>query len=164
MAHPLHMPIGLAEIIETHRALFGDTVMSADEGEKAGEKIPDAGEPAKNDAKAETLGEGGIKALQAERDARKALEAQVKELQGKAKDADEAKKVIDGLAALFAKDGDKPDPTADLAALVAELKRESDETKAAKVRDALAAKIATDAGVTDARESPSSRPSPTRRQ
>lgn len=138
MPHPF-MPVELADIIDTHRRLFGGMVMMADEPDDK----PDEPKPAEDaDPKPEPLGEGGKKALQAERDARKTLEAKVKELEG-------AKGVLDKLAEVFAKDGEKPDPNADLAAQVAELLKRDEDAKAEKARDALARQVAKASEITD---------------
>ena len=131
--HPFHMPVDLADIIDTHRRLFGGLVMMADEPAEKTEDKP--AEKTEGDKPEEKLQEGGLKALQAERDARKALEAKVKELEG-------AKGVLDKLAEVFAKDGQKPDPNADLAAQVAELLKRDEDAKAEKARDALARQVA----------------------
>lgn len=143
MTHPFHVPVGLAEIIETHRALFGDTVMMAED--KPVETPPEKPtEQPKTQAEKpeEKLQEAGIKALQAERDARKALESEVKDLKA-------AKGVLDKLAEVFAKDGQQPDPAADLTAQVAELLKDRDDTKAEKARDALAKSVAKAHDITD---------------
>lgn len=77
------MPAELAEIIATHRALFGGFTMMAEEGAPAvpaGSGQPNP-VPADTAAKAdEQLGDGGKKALQSERDARKSAEQQVADL------------------------------------------------------------------------------------
>lgn len=139
--HPFHMPVDLADIIDTHEQLFGGLVMMAEEpAETPPAETPPEGKP--EGKPEEKLQEGGIKALQAERDARKALEAKVKELEG-------AKGVLDKLAEVFAKDGQKPDPNADLAAQVAELLKRDEDAKAEKARDALAKSVAKAHDITD---------------
>lgn len=62
-------PGGISELMDFHRATFGDAVMEADGGQEQQE--PGGSEPEKADEK---LGEPGIKALQAERDARSRAE------------------------------------------------------------------------------------------
>ena len=122
MTHPLHVPVGLAEIIATHEAMFGATVMLADdagttEGAKpAGESSGKAGDGQDADEK---LGEGGIKALKAEREARQAQEAQVKALEAQVKELAPIKAQMDAIAATFgAQNGEKvPDVADQIAAL-----------------------------------------------
>lgn len=101
--HPT-MPAALAEVIATHRALFGGFTMMADEQQQTdpSDSGADAGEQKKDDA---PLGEGGLKALQEERDARKELERQLNEFRrGMAElsgqKADSKTSVDDQLAAL----------------------------------------------------------------
>lgn len=77
----------LAETFDRNRALFGDARMMADgDGDKAAEGAAsdkstdgDKGEKPTGD---EPLGEGGKKAIEAEREARKAAEDQMKALKG----------------------------------------------------------------------------------
>ena len=117
MTLPFCPPVGLADIIATHRALFGDAVMVATEPEPPQQE--DAGADKKEDADGEKradgdekLGEGGIKALKAEREARQALEAQVRDLAP-------LKAQMDAIAAAFGvKGGDKaPDVAEQVASL-----------------------------------------------
>lgn len=91
----LSAPDGLQRLFDRNRALYGGARMMADEG---GSGAGDAGEgsgggdtndaPSGDDTKGgdEPLGEGGKRALQAERDARKQLEQQVTQMQQAQKD------------------------------------------------------------------------------
>lgn len=102
---PHHTPDDLRQIIDTHRALFGGFTMLADNNSAPeapkepsdGSKAPEA---PKDDDKAdkadEKLGDSGLRALQRERDGRKALEQQMSELKR-------------GLAAIAG--AETPDPT-----------------------------------------------------
>lgn len=84
------MPAELAEIIATHRALFGGFTMMADEApiepEAAGQPN-EAETPGDHATDAEKLGEGGKKAIQAEREARKQAEKALADLQKQIADA-----------------------------------------------------------------------------
>lgn len=134
----------LAEIIAIHRAEFGGWRMQADESaEPPAAPVPPAPE-AKDGAKPDQpLGEGGIKALQAEREARKQLEAEIAQLKG-------STSVLDELRKALTPQGAEPDPQADLAAQVAEMRKQLDEAAAAQARQQLAVEVATAAGVTHA--------------
>lgn len=59
--------------------------------ETPADETPKGDAPAKDAATGDQLGEGGLKALQAERDARAAAEAKVKEYEAKATEAERAK-------------------------------------------------------------------------
>ena len=123
------MPAELAEIIATHRALFGGWRMQADApADPPADSAPPAPEVKGGDQPDEPLGEGGLRALQAERDARKQLEAEVAKLKG-------STGVLDELRKALAPQGAEPDPQADLAA---------------QARQQLAVEVATAAGVTHA--------------
>lgn len=63
----LTAPGGIERLMDFHRLTFGDAVMEVD---PAGDPAPGADPAAGDPAADEKLGEGGIKALQAERDAR----------------------------------------------------------------------------------------------
>ena len=140
MTHPFCPPVELAYIIDTHRRLFGGLVMMAEEpAETPPAETPPEGKP---EGKPEDkLQEGGIKALQAERDARKQLQKEVDALKG-------AQQTLDKLAEAFAKDG-TPDPGADLAAQVAELTEWRRGREAEDARDALAKSVAKAHDITD---------------
>lgn len=99
----LRAPGGIEALFAFNRSLFGDAVMEAGEGGDGGSPAgadpsgaPAGGnEPAGNDGE-EQLGDPGKKALQSERDARKAAEklasdreARIKELEDAGKSADE---------------------------------------------------------------------------
>lgn len=88
---------GIAALLEFHRLTFGDAVMEAD-AEAAEKAAADADAKAAADAAAaanakadEKLGEGGIKALKAERDAREAAEKELSELRAEKQKAEDAK-------------------------------------------------------------------------
>ena len=92
MSHPFTMPTipaDLAEIIATHRAMFGGFTMTANPLEGAEGVNPPANPPAGTpDPKPdEPLGEPGLKALQAERDARAKAEADLATLRKQVEDA-----------------------------------------------------------------------------
>lgn len=133
--HNTIFPADLAEIIQTHRELFGGYVMQADgEQPEAPAEPPAPAEPA--DKADEPLGEKGLKALQAEREARKQLEAEIAKLKGSAG-------VLDDLRKVLTPQGAEPDPQVDLAAQVAEMRKQLVHSK-------LAVEVATAAGVTNA--------------
>jgi len=78
-------PASIQALISFHRKTFGGFTMTAEEdGATKDDKAPDAGAESKGaeskGTEDEPLGEGGKKALESERKARQALEAQVKEL------------------------------------------------------------------------------------
>ena len=134
------MPAELAEIITTHKALFGGWQMQADPPADPAPPTPEAKDGDRPD---QPLGEGGLRALQAERDARKQLEAEVAKLKG-------STGVLDELRKALAPQGAEPDPQADLAAQVAEMRKQLDDAAAAQARQQLAVEVATAAGVTHA--------------
>lgn len=134
------MPVGLADIIAAHKAIFGETVMMADDAKA--EETPKKGEGAKPDKSDDQLGESGMKALHAEREARKALEREVAELK-------EAKASWDKVSEVFGKDGAKPDTLTDLATQVAEMKRRIEAEDERKARDALARSVAKASDLSD---------------
>ena len=97
----LRAPGGIEALFAFNRALFGDAVMEAGEGGDGGADGA-GGEPAGTPAGGESgagnepLGDGGVKALQAEREARKAAEkiaadreARIRELEDATKSTDE---------------------------------------------------------------------------
>lgn len=146
MTTNLTMSAELAEIIAAHKAIFGAAIMLADDGgaepkgdEPKGDE-PDGG-PDSGDKSGEKLGEAGIKALQGERDARKALEKEVADLKS-------AKTTLDALQRAL-NPGKEPDPTADLTEQVAALAKKLEDREAEDARDALAKTVAADAGITD---------------
>lgn len=112
----LRAPGGIEALFAFNRSLFGDAVMEAGEGGKGapagGETPPAGGEtppPASDD---DTLGDGGKKALQSEREARKAAEklasdreARIKELEDAGKSADDKER--ERIANLEKSDRDK---------------------------------------------------------
>ena len=117
------MPAELAEIIATHKAIFGATIMLADDGGEPKGDEPKGDEPDGDEGgdQGEKLGEAGLKALQEERDAlQKALNP-----------------------------GKEPDPTADLTEQVAALAKKLEDREAEDARDALAKSVAAGAGITD---------------
>jgi len=88
-------PGGLTALMAFHRKTFGDAVMETDE-EAAAKAAADAEAKAAADAAAakaadEKLGEGGIKALKAEREAREAAEKRAADAEAKIKAAEDAK-------------------------------------------------------------------------
>lgn len=86
MSHPFTMPTipaDLAEIIPTHKALSGGYTMTAGAPEGGSEPPVD---PAPNAAD-EPLGDKGLKALQAERDARQKAEQEAATLRKQIEDA-----------------------------------------------------------------------------
>lgn len=140
--HNTIFPADLAEIIQTHCELFGGYVMQADgEQPEAPAEPPAPAEPA--DKADEPLGEKGLKALQAEREARKQLEAEIAKLKGSAG-------VLDDLRKVLTPQGAEPDPQVDLAAQVAEMRKQLDAAAAKEVHSKLAVEVATAAGVTNA--------------
>lgn len=141
--HNTIYPADLAEIIQTHRELFGGYVMQADgeQPEASAEPADKADEPA--DKADEPLGEKGLKALQAEREARKQLEAEIAKLKG-------STGVLDDLRKALTPQGAEPDPQADLAAQVAEMRKQLDAAAAKEAHSKLAVEVATAAGVTNA--------------
>lgn len=92
-------PGGLTALMAFHRKTFGDAVMETDEEAeakaaaeaeaKAAAEAAEAAEAAK--AADEKLGEGGIKALKAEREAREAAEKRAAEAEAKVKASEDAK-------------------------------------------------------------------------
>ena len=75
-----YYPASIQALIDFHRMTFGGATMEADAAGTQ-EEAPDPGaDPKGTETEDELLGEGGKKALAAERKARQALEAQVKEL------------------------------------------------------------------------------------
>lgn len=141
--HNTIYPADLAEIIQTHRELFGGYVMQADgeQPEASAEPADKADEPA--DKADEPLGEKGLKALQAEREARKQLEAEIAKLKG-------STGVLDDLRKALTPQGAEPDPQADLAAQVAEMRKQLDAAAAKEAHSKLAVEVATAAGVANA--------------
>lgn len=141
--HNTIYPADLAEIIQTHRELFGGYVMQDDgeQSEASAEPADKADEPA--DKADEPLGEKGLKALQAEREARKQLEAEIAKLKGSAG-------VLDDLRKALTPQGAEPDPQVDLAAQVAEMRKQLDAAAAKEAHSKLAVEVATAAGVTNA--------------
>lgn len=141
--HNTIYPADLAEIIQTHRELFGGYVMQDDgeQSEASAEPADKADEPA--DKADEPLGEKGLKALQAEREARKQLEAEIAKLKGSAG-------VLDDLRKVLTPQGAEPDPQVDLAAQVAEMRKQLDAAAAKEAHSKLAVEVATAAGVTNA--------------
>lgn len=85
-------PASIAALINFHRSAFGAARMTAAPPEKAGDSgaKPDTKPDEKagangTDTDQKALGESGLKALQAERDARKALEKQLQDFQAERK-------------------------------------------------------------------------------
>lgn len=138
MPNPFHIPgapTELMSIINAHRERFAGLTMSANPPEQDsanGEQQPPANPPA-NDGDNPPLNEGGMKALKAERDARKALEDQVKALEP-------IKAQMDALAAALGKPAGESGP--DLAAQVAEMREQLDKMNAEKAREALVDEVA----------------------
>lgn len=139
--HNTIFPADLAEIIQTHRELFGGYVMHGEQPEASAEPADKADEPA--DKADEPLGEKGLKALQSEREARKQLEAEIAKLKGSAG-------VLDDLRKALTPQGAEPDPQVDLAAQVAEMRKQLDAAAAKEAHSKLAVEVATAAGVTNA--------------
>lgn len=88
-------PGGLTALMAFHRKTFGDAVMETDE-EAAAKAAAEAEAKAAADAAAaktadEKLGEGGIKALKAEREAREAAEKRAADAEAKVQAAENAK-------------------------------------------------------------------------
>lgn len=90
-------PGGLTALMAFHRNTFGNAVMETD-AEAAAKAAVDAAAKVEADAAAaakakdeEKLGEGGIKALQAERDARAAAEKRAADAEAKIQAAEDAK-------------------------------------------------------------------------
>lgn len=87
-------PGGVTALMAFHRRMFGDAVMEVDDDTAAkaaadAKAATDAAAAAK--AEDEKLGEGGIKALKAEREAREAAEKRAAEAEAKVKAAEDAK-------------------------------------------------------------------------
>lgn len=113
----LRAPGGIEALFAFNRSLFGDAVMEAGEGGEGG--TPAGADPAGTPAGGagsgdsdETLGEPGVKALQSEREARKAAEklatereARIRELEDAGKSADEKER--ERVASLEKSDRDK---------------------------------------------------------
>lgn len=97
--------------------------------------------PGTDDFKSEESKRSVLADLAAEREARKELQRKIADMEGSVG-------VLSALRQVLAPDG-KPDPQADLAAQVAELRRERDEAKAKEARMTLAATVAAASGVTD---------------
>lgn len=120
----------VSELLAFHKARFGSSAMEATGGEggEGGDGAQGgAGTPTPNDAAAQTgkqgsegesLGSGGVKALQAERDQRKALEKQVADMQS----ANKAQ--MEALAKAF---GLKTDEVSDTDKLASQLKDLNDK-------------------------------------
>lgn len=92
----LRAPGGIEALFAFNRSLFGNAVMEADEGGQGGEGgtegTPEGqqGEPAGDGT--EALGDGGKKALQAERDARKAAEKLAADREARIRELEDATK------------------------------------------------------------------------
>ena len=115
------------------------------QAEPDADPAPQAPEPEAGDTKGadQPLGEPGLKALHAEREARKQLEAEVAKLKGSTGVLDELRKVLTPAGA-------EPDPQADLAAQVAALQTQITEAAQRDAHSKLAVEVATAAGVTTA--------------
>ena len=91
MSHPFTLPgipADLTEVIATHKALFGGWTMTATPPEGDDGAKPDAPPAGTADPKPDApLGEPGLKALQAERDARAKAEADLATLRKQVEDA-----------------------------------------------------------------------------
>lgn len=91
-------PGGITALMDFHRLTFGDAVMEDDAGGDNGGQGT-GGQPQQNadqgdkpkDGDDKPLGEGGLKALQAERDARTAAEKRAAEAEAKIQAAEDAK-------------------------------------------------------------------------
>lgn len=101
------IPAELAEIIDIHKALFKGFTMMADDGAADGANPPasegadTANPPAAEPGEDEPLKEPGLKALQAERDARAKAESDLAELRKQIEDANKTaeQKAADALKA-----------------------------------------------------------------
>lgn len=104
---------------------------------------PDAakGGPGTDDFKSEESKRAVLADLAAEREARKELQKRIDAMEGPVG-------LLSTLRQVLAPDGN-PDPQADLAAQVAELRKERDEAVARDARMALATSMAKESGVTD---------------
>ena len=111
------IPSELAEIIATHKALFGGFTMTADQAaDKLDSADPKADEKAADGAKPnedKPLGPNGEKALQQERQARQELERQIRELAP-------LKAQMDAIAAVFGGEAKGAKPEDAVAALANE--------------------------------------------
>lgn len=95
-------PGGIEALLDFHRQTFGDAVMEAGEGGEGGSEEPGAGaggsatEPGANEPGepkgGDELGEGGKKALTAEREARKAAEKAHADAQARIKELEDSTK------------------------------------------------------------------------
>lgn len=112
----LRAPGGIEALFAFNRSLYGDAVMEAGEGGEGapagGETPPAGGETPPPAGEDDTLGDGGKKALQSEREARKAAEklaadreARIKELEDAGKSADDRER--ERIANLEKSDRDK---------------------------------------------------------
>ena len=96
----LRAPGGIEALFAFNRALFGDAVMEAGEGGDGGADGA-GGEPAGTPAGGESgagnepLGDGGVKALQAEREARKAAEKIAADREARIRELEDATKSTD---------------------------------------------------------------------
>jgi len=150
MSHPFQIPGAPAELmalINARRSTIPPGLMMMADSTDATSVEQEGGTDGSKgampgDDQDSSLNEGGRKALQVEREARKQLEKEVAELKN-------AKATLDQLAAVFTKDGEKPDPNADLAAQVTEMRKQLEEAAADKERDQLAQKVATESDITD---------------
>ena len=113
---------------------------AGDQGETPPDATPPGG-PGTDDFKSEESKRSVLADLAAEREARKELQRKIADMEGSVG-------VLSALRQVLAPDG-KPDPQADLAAQVAELRRERDESKAKEARMTLAGTVAAESGVTD---------------
>lgn len=121
-----HNPASIQALVDFHRTTFGGFVMEAgdpdpdakSESDKGGEK-DDAGKDGKDD---DALGDGGKKALQSEREARKELEKELREF--KAGQASQAKKLAEALGVETKDAKSSDDITATLKTEVAEMRHE----------------------------------------
>lgn len=83
---------GIEKLFAVHRAMFGDAVMETDEeaAATAAAEAKAAADAAAEAAANEKLGEGGIKALKAEREAREAAEKELAEFRAEKQKAADA--------------------------------------------------------------------------
>ena len=138
MPNPFNIPGAPAALIakiNARRATIpAGLMMMADGDEAAKPEASDAGDTKPDtDPKGddEQLGEGGKRALQAEREARRSLEDQVKQLAP-------LKGQMEAIAAAF---GVKPSPNTDLASQVAELQQQVATMTAKRDHDSLVASV-----------------------
>lgn len=145
MPEPLTIPGAPAELmakINARRARIPAGMVMID-SDSEGAKPDDAdAEAQKEGFKSDHSKQSVLADLASERAARQDLEKRVNDLQGSAE-------ILENLRKALTPEGEKPDPTKDLAQTVAELQQWKAQREQDDARDVLARRIAEAAGVTD---------------